>query len=131
YEDMLAQRQGQLGEEHPETLKILLNLAALTRQEGDLEGARQMLLPLLASYRRTKGNLHEEAVTTMALLAEVLMQAGDASGAQAVMQELANGLGEMTQEARRLQAQGDVDGAQSLFVQLLSMQRAALGHDHP
>ena len=64
---MLAPDAGVLGEEHPDTLTSMNNLAVTMRAQGDLAGARTIQGQLLAIRRRVLGDGHPDTLASMNL----------------------------------------------------------------
>jgi TIR domain-containing protein/tetratricopeptide repeat protein/NB-ARC domain-containing protein len=100
-EQALAACRRVLGDDHPDTLRLMNNLAALRNALGDLVGARQLHEQALAGRRRVLGDDHPETLNSMNNLA-------------------------MTRGAL-----GDLDGARQLHEQALAGRRQVLGDDHP
>jgi Tetratricopeptide repeat len=59
-EQALAARRRVLGDDHPDTLTLMNNLALTRHALGDLEGARDLLAQALAGYGRTLGDDHRK-----------------------------------------------------------------------
>ena len=78
---MLAIYRRALGEEHPDTLRSVSNLADTLRSQGDLAGAKKLQEKLLAIYRRVLGEEHPDTLTSMNNLASTLQELGDLSAA--------------------------------------------------
>jgi tetratricopeptide (TPR) repeat protein len=100
-EQALAGYRRVLGDDHPDTLVSMNNLAAVRYTLGDLDGARQLQEQTLAARRRVLGDDHPSTLVSMNNLAET----------------------------RR--ALGDLDGARQLQEQTLAARRRVLGDDHP
>jgi hypothetical protein len=66
-----------LGEEHPNTLISIGNLALTLEAEGDLSGARALQEQVLKVSRRVLGEEHPDALTAMSNLALTLRAQGD------------------------------------------------------
>ena len=61
-----------LGDDHPDTLTTMNNLAATLRNQGDLAGARALQEQVLEARRRVLGEEHPDTLTSMNNLAETL-----------------------------------------------------------
>jgi tetratricopeptide (TPR) repeat protein len=101
HEQALVGRRRVLGDEHPDTLTSVNNLAEARQAVGDPNGARQLHEQTLAVRRRVLGDDHPDtlrALSNLALTRRVL---------------------------------GDPNGARDLFEQALAGRRRVLGNDHP
>jgi hypothetical protein len=140
------QRQGQvanLGEEHPDTLTSLNNLAGTLRAQGDLAGARALQEKVLEARRRVLGEEHPDTLTSMGNLASTLRAQGDLAGARALQEKVLEAhrrvLGEehpdtlisLNNLASTLWNQGDLAGARALQEKELEICRRVLGEEHP
>jgi hypothetical protein len=74
-----------LGEEHPDTLISMNNLAGTLRAQGDLAGARTLLEQDLEVRRRILGEEHPDTLISMDNLAKTLRAQGDLAGARTLM----------------------------------------------
>ena len=90
-----------LGEEHPNTLTSMNNLAETLRAQGDLAGARELHEQALEVRRRMLGEEHPDTLMSRNNLAETL------------------------------HAQGDLAGARELHEWALEVSRRVLGAEHP
>ena len=70
-EQVLAIRRRVLGDDHPNTLTSMNNLAETRRALGDLQGARDLHEQALAARRRVLGDDHPDTLTSMNNLAAV------------------------------------------------------------
>ncbi len=143
FEQVLATRRRVLGEEHPETLDAMNNLANVLSDQGDLAGACCLHDRVLAVCRRALGEEHPSTLTSMNNLAQTRWELGDLIGARSLQeQELAvcrRVLGEehpdtltsMSNLANMLNTQGDLASARKLDEQGLSIRRRVLGAEHP
>ena len=102
-----------LGEEHPDTLGSMNNLAETLRAQGDLAAARGLQEKVLEVRRRIQGEEHPNTLTSMNNLAETLRAQGDLAGAR--------GLEEKVLEAyRRIQGEEHPDTSLSEWNLLVS-----------
>ncbi len=143
FEQALAVRRSVLGDEHPDTLTSMNNLASALRAQGDLAGARTLHEQELTICRRVLGEEHPDTLTSINNLANTLRAQGDLAGARTLhQQELAvcrRVLGEqhpytlisMSNLAHTLWAEGDLAGACTLEEEVLAVRRRVLGDDDP
>lgn len=135
--------RGLYGDEHPDTLTSMSNLAFTLWNQGDLAGARVIEEEVLAVRRRLLGDEHPDTLTSMNNLASTLWDQGNFVGAQelqeralAVRRRLLGGehpdtLIAMGNLASTLLSQGDLPGARELQEQVLAVHRRVLGEEHP
>ena len=140
---MLEARRRVLGEEHPDTLTSMNNLADTLRAQGDLPGARALQEKVLEALRRVLGEEHPDTLTSMSNLASTLRAQGDLPGARALQEKVLeavrrvlgeehpNTLTSMSNLAGTLRAQGDLPGARALQEKGLETRRRVLGEEHP
>ena len=69
-----------LGEEHPETLASMYNLANTLWAQGDLNRARELHEKVLEIRRRILGEEHPNTLASMNNLANALSAQGDLNG---------------------------------------------------
>jgi Flp pilus assembly protein TadD len=132
-----------LGDEHPDTLTSMNNLAGILRARGDLSNAQSWHEQDLSVCRRVLGDEHPDTLTSMNNLAGILQDRGDLSGAQSLQEQVLSArrrvLGEehpdtltsMNNLGEILRARGDLSGAQSLHEEELSACRRVLDEEHP
>jgi len=77
-----------LGDEHPDTLAAMGNLAGTLHSQGDLAGARTLDERVLEVYRRVLGDEHPDTLTAMGNLAETLRAQGDLAGARTLQERV-------------------------------------------
>jgi hypothetical protein len=131
-----------LGEEHPDTLTSMNNLAATLHAQGDLPGARALQEIVLKVWHWVLGEEHPGTLTSMNNLAQTLQAQGDLPGARALQEkglavqrrvlgeEHPGTLASMNNLALTLKAQGDLPGARALQEKGLAVQRRVLGERH-
>jgi hypothetical protein len=66
-----------LGEDHPDTMHSMHNLALTRRDLGDLQGARELFEQALAGRRRVLGEDHPDTLQSRNDLAEVRRELGE------------------------------------------------------
>ncbi|MCQ8775176.1 tetratricopeptide repeat protein, partial [Streptomyces telluris] len=77
HEQLALTRERALGENHPNTLASINNLAALLQDQGELKKARALHERVLTTYRRTLGEDHPKTLTSLNNLAAVLQDQGE------------------------------------------------------
>ncbi len=142
-EQVLAASRRLLGEEHPDTLTAMNNLAQTLNAQGDLAGARKLEEQALAASRRLPGEEHPDTLRAMNNLAQMLKAQGDLAGARKLQEQVLAAsrrlLGKKHPDtltaihnlAQTLYAQGDLAGARKLKEQVLAARRRLLGDEHP
>jgi predicted ATP-binding protein involved in virulence len=136
-------KQNALGEEHPDTLASISNLATTLSQMGDLPSAQALQEKALEIYRRVLGEEHPDTLTSINNMAETLRQMGDLPGAR-VLQEKAleirrlvlgeehpDTLTSINNLAGTLWQMGDLPGARLLQEKTLEIRRRLMGEEHP
>lgn len=143
HEQAVAVRRSVQGDEHPDTLTAINNLAQTLAAQGDLGGARKLHEEVLAGRRRVLGEEHQYTMSSMNNLALALEAQGDLVGACGLhKQSLAlqrRVLGEehpytlvsMDNLAGTLAAQGNLAGARTLQELVVDGHRRVLGKEHP
>jgi hypothetical protein len=66
-----------LGDDHPDTLRSMSNIAETRRALGDLDGARQLHEQVLAGRQRMLGDDHPDTQRSRQFLAAVRKALGD------------------------------------------------------
>ena len=142
-EQVLGAYRRALGEDHPDTLAAVNNLASTLAEQGDLVGARRLMEQVLEATRRVLGEKHPDTLKTMDNLAVTLEGQGDLEGARRLQEQvlevrrrLPGGehpgtLTTMHNLAVTLARQGDLLGARRLEEQVLEVRRRVLGREHP
>ena len=143
FERALAMYRDDLGEEHPDTLTAMNNLALTLGAQGDLTGARALEEQVLTVRRRVLGEEHLDTLISMNNLADTLGAQGDLAGARALQEQVLtvsrcvlgeehpNTMSSMNNLAATLQAQGDLARAHALGEQALAVRHRVLGEEHP
>jgi len=136
-------RRRTLGEEHPDTLYSINNLATVLRAMGEFDEARQLNQQVLDIRRRTLGEEHPNTLISMNNLALVLRDVGELDEARQLTQQAFDirrrTLGEehpdtlysMNNLAGVLRAVGELDEARQLNQQVFDISRRTLGEEHP
>ena len=139
---LLEQQRTVLGDEHPETLSSMNNLASTLEVMREYDAARIMREKVLAIRKRVLGDEHPDTLTSMNF-ALTLKALGDLAGARTLQEqalavnsrvlgkEHPNTLTSMSNLASTLKALGDLTGARKLEEQTLAIRRRVLGEEHP
>ena len=140
---VLEVRKRVLGEEHPDTLRSMNDLASILQEQGDYAGARQLQESVLEAWKRVFGEEHPDTLTSMNNLAYMLVVHGDYAEARQLEERALEGqrrvLGEehpdtltsMNNLAVTLQAQEDYAEARQLQERVVEARRRVLGEEHP
>lgn len=132
-----------LGDEHPDTLISMGNLARTLRAQRDLSGARTLQEQVLALHRRVLADEHPDMLTSMNNLSDTLWAQGELPKARALQEQALAGrrrvlgdehpvtLTSMNNLAEVLRAQGDLAGARTLHEEALEVFLRVLGDEHP
>jgi hypothetical protein len=75
-----------LGEEHPDTLTAMANLAATVYAQGDLAGARKLFEQVLEASRRLLGEEHPDTTIAAWNLFRTLLDSEDTGAAELVLE---------------------------------------------
>jgi len=131
------------GDEHPDTLASMGNLAVTLHAQGDLSGARALQERVLKVRRRTLGEEHPDTLISMNNLTVMLLAQGDLSGARTLQERVLKvrrrTLGEehldtstsMSNLALTLHAQGFLSEARVFQERVLEVRRRIQGDEHP
>jgi tetratricopeptide (TPR) repeat protein len=131
------------GDDHPQTLAAMSNLALTSRALGDLHGARELHEQTLAARRRVLGDDHLHTLGSMNNLAGTHRALGDLHGARDLHEQALIGfrrvLGDehpdtllsMNNLAETRRDLGDLHSARDLHERALTGLRGVLGDDHP
>jgi len=132
-----------LGDEHPDTLTSMNNLAGTLGEQGDLASARALLEQVLAALRRVLGDEDPDTLTSISNLAATVYLQGDLAGARTLQEQALaarrmvlgddhpDTLMSMNNLAATLGAQGDRTGAHALQEKVLVARRLLFGDEHP
>ncbi|OIP34016.1 MAG: hypothetical protein AUK47_18360 [Deltaproteobacteria bacterium CG2_30_63_29] len=88
-ENVLEVRRRVLGEEHPNTLTSMNNLASTLKAQGDLEGARELIEKALEVRRRVLGEKHPNTTSSQWNLLQTLIAQKETAAANTLKTELA------------------------------------------
>ncbi|MFA7241547.1 MAG: tetratricopeptide repeat protein [Sulfuricellaceae bacterium] len=134
-------RRRLLGDQHPDTLTAMINLASTIWELGDLAGARVLEEQALAGRRRILGAEHPDTLVAMNNLAETLYKQGDLPAARDLHEKTleirnrvlgkghADTLISMNNLAETLYKQGDLPAARTLLEKTLEIRRRVHGKE--
>ncbi len=132
-----------LGEEHPETLTSINNLALLSSYQGKYAEAEALFIQVLEIMRRVLGDDHLETMISAGNLGIVYFRQGRYAEAEAVFTrvleqkqrvlgaEHPETLTSMNNLAVLYRAEGKYSQAEPLYVRVMEVQRRVLGDEHP
>jgi tetratricopeptide (TPR) repeat protein len=135
--------QSTLGEEHPDTLVAISNLAATLCELGNLPSALKLQENVREISSRVLGEEHPVTLTSISNLAATLGHMGDLPGARALQEKgleiRCRVLGEEYPEtlisinnlASTLRHMGDLPGARALQENVREISSRVLGEEHP
>jgi len=135
--------QSVLGEDHPESIRLLLEMGELRVAQGKLADAEAVLRDALARARRSLGEDHPTTLSCISDLGATLHYQGHLAEAEALYREALekrrrvlgqdhpDTLETVNNIAATLYAQGKPADAEAVLLQALAGRRHALGPDHP
>ncbi|MCB1896038.1 MAG: toll/interleukin-1 receptor domain-containing protein [Zoogloeaceae bacterium] len=141
FERALALSRESLGDEHPDTLALMKNLAHNMWARGDLWAASTLQERLLKVHRRMLGDAHPKTLTSMHDLAATLWALGKLSTARQLQERVVDlrrkilgaehleTLGSMNNLAESLRVQGYLFEAKALQEQVLEVCKRTLGRE--
>ena len=139
----VAINRAELGDDHPEVGRTLINVGAVRHAQGDYPGASEILEEAVANLRAALGDDDLEVASAMGSLAAIAQEMGDYPKARGLLEESlviwrrTGGDGHpktariMNNLASLLRAQGELAEALPLAEGALAIKREALGEDHP
>jgi tetratricopeptide (TPR) repeat protein len=140
---ILQTYQRLFGDNHPDTVTAMNNLAHTLSVQGALTEARQLLETAATLHRHLHGSNHPDTPMALNNLAGVLFAQGDLQGARALQEqalsEIRRMLGDthdntltvMLNMSVTMQAQGDLPSARQLQEFVRRSREQSLGNDHP
>ncbi|RYC82197.1 hypothetical protein BFJ63_vAg14905 [Fusarium oxysporum f. sp. narcissi] len=141
--EVLEKRQRILGDEHPDTITAMNNLAATLSDEGKLDEAASMMKEALEKMQRILGDEHPDTLMAMNNLAATLRDQGKLDEAASMKREVLekrqrilgdehpNTIMAMNNLANTLSDQGKLDEAASMMKEVLEKRQRILGDEHP
>ena len=143
FKQVMEMKKRGLGEEHPDTLTSIVNLASTYRKQGRWKVAEELFEQVIEMRKRVLGEKHPETLTSMAYLASTYWDQGRWKEAEElevqVMKMRKRVLGEehpetltdMANLASTYRDQGRWKEAEELKVQVMEMRKRVLGEEHP
>ena len=143
FQDDLDVRRRVLGDEHPDTLSSINNLASTLRALGEAQAARDLHQEALDVSRRVLGDEHPDTLVSINNLASTLRALGEAQAARDLHQEALDvsrrvlgdehpdTLVSINNLASTLRALGEAQAARDLHQEALDVSRRVLGDEHP
>jgi tetratricopeptide (TPR) repeat protein len=138
----LEKRKRVLGEEHPDTLGTMNDLAATFYEQGRLSEAEELGLRVLEKRKRVLGEEHPDILTSMSGLAITFEKQGRLNEAEElglqVLEKMKRVLGEeypdtlesMSNLAVTFYKQGRLSEAEELGLRVLEKRKRVLGEEH-
>ena len=144
YEEAYQLRKTHLGARHPETADTLSGLAQIYIIENDLEKAEAAILQVLDIHRETLGLDQERVASLQADLGQIYGERLEFEKAESQFEQgLATLVGKqsgqamairgnlLTRFARVLKTKGDLERAESYYLQAIEEKQRHLGNHHP
>jgi non-specific serine/threonine protein kinase/serine/threonine-protein kinase len=143
FEGALATRRRHLGDDHPDTLASITDMATHYLYAGKLDQAEPFCREALERTRRVLGDDHPETLNALDNMGSILQERGELAEAEAYYREALEGrrlvLGSDHEETLVslnnmglvLQNLGRLDEAETHFRAALEGHRRVLGDDHP
>ena len=141
-ERLLEERRRVLGEEHPDTLTAMLDLADCLWAQGRLLAARKLEEQVVAGRRRLLGEDHFDTLKATGKLAVTMAAQGELAAARELQERVVNGMrslyGDCGLETLRsinnlagtVSAQGDFETARELLELVLATTCREFGEEH-
>jgi tetratricopeptide (TPR) repeat protein len=142
-EQVMQMRKRLLGDEHPDTLTSMANLASTFRNRGRWKEAEELEVEVMQAMKRVLGNEHRDTLLSIGNLAATYSSQGRWKEAEEleveVMQEMKRVLGNehpdtlssMNNLALTYSNQGRWREAEELGKQVMQMRKRVLGDEHP
>ncbi|GKT48180.1 nephrocystin-3 [Colletotrichum spaethianum] len=140
---VMETRKRMLGEEHPDTLKSMINLASTYTEQGYWKEAEKLQVQVMEAGKRVLGEEHPDTLNTMNNLASTYTEQGrwkEAEGLEVqVMETRKRVLGENHRDtldiksnlAVTFQKQGRWKEAEELEEQVMETRKRMFGEEHP
>ncbi|KAH7233835.1 uncharacterized protein BKA55DRAFT_598050 [Fusarium redolens] len=141
--EVFEKRQRILGDEHPDTITAMSNLANTLSDQGKLDEAASMMKEVLEERQRILGDEHPDTISAMNNLALTLSDQGKLDEAALMKREVLEKrqriLGDehldtikaMSNLAITLSDQGKLDEAALIMREVLEKRQRILGDEHP
>ena len=139
----LRTRRRMLGNDHPDTLTSVSNLASMLQDQGKYEAAEEMNRQALEGYEKVLGKEHPDTLTSVSNLASVLRDQGKYEAAEEMNRQALEGykkvvgkehsdtLTSVSNLASVLRDQGKYEAAEEMNRQALEGYEKVLGKEHP
>ncbi|KAF2183895.1 kinesin light chain, partial [Zopfia rhizophila CBS 207.26] len=140
---VMETRKRVLGEEHPDTLSSMGNLASTYRNQGRWKEAEELFVQVMETSSRVLGEEHPDTLTSMGNLASTYWNQGRwkeaeelegqvmEMGKRVLGEEHSDTLASMGNLALTYWNQGRWKEAEELFVQVMETSSSVLGEEHP
>jgi len=137
------QKKAVLGEEHPDTLTSMANLASTYSNQGRWKEAEELGVGVMKTTKRVLGEEHPDTLTSMANLASTYWNQGRWKEAEelevglmkttkrVLSEEYPSTLSSMANLASTYSSQGRWKEAEELEVGLMETRKRVLGEEHP
>ena len=137
------QKKAVLGEEHPDTLNSMANLASTYRNQGRWKEAEELEVGVMETTKRVLGEEHPSTLSSMANLASTYWNQGRWKEAEelevglmkttkrVLSEEYPSTLSSMANLASTYSSQGRWKEAEELEVGLMETRKRVLGEEHP
>jgi tetratricopeptide (TPR) repeat protein len=131
------------GEEHPDTLVTMNNLAQLYQDQGQYARAESLLTKALEAQRRVRGEEHRDTLQSMYYLAQLYQQHGKYARVEPLLtraleiqrrvlgEEHRDTMVSLNNLAQLDELQGKYAQAEPLYIKLLDTNRRVRGEEHP
>jgi Tetratricopeptide repeat len=141
-ERLLATRRAALGEDHPETLTAMLELADCLWAQGRLIAAGKLEEQVVEGRRQLLGEQHADTLKAIGKLAVTLAAQGNLADARLLQEQVVDGrrslFGDADVETLRainnlagtVASQGDLDAARELLESVVATACRELGEQH-
>lgn len=135
-------RRRELGDDHPDTLRSIINMGYLLRRQGRLDDAEPYYREALDGFRLALGDDHPETMSAINNLGVLLRHQGKLDEAEPFYRQALEGqrraLGDdhvdtlisVSNLGSLLRGQGKLDEAEQYFREALEGQQRVLGNDH-
>jgi len=132
-----------MGNDHPDTLSSMHNLASIYRDQGKWTEAVKMLEEVLAKSKEVLDEDHPDTLTSMHELALTYSRQGKLTEAVKMLEEVLakskevldedhpDTLSSMHELARTYSQQGKLTEAVKMYEEVLAKRKAVLGEEHP
>ncbi|PVH92043.1 hypothetical protein DM02DRAFT_544538 [Periconia macrospinosa] len=143
HRQVLEKRKKNLGEEHPDTLLSMKNVARALGRQGKYAEAEKMHQETLALLKKVIGEEHPDTLSSMGYVARTLGNQGEYAKAEkmhretlalrtkVIGEEHPDTLTSMSYVAKALVNQGKYAKAEKMHRETLALRKKVLGEEHP